>query len=183
MKSYRARKKAKGYVKREVWVPPQMHVQLKIIERALQQGIVPIVPTNQKGNVMHTATTLQQDLENLDGVTTEIILSTDNSFVVRLEDQEELPILVTVTNSVVLMSTVLFNVNDLPDEEAANIMFAMLQANPNMPLSAFGVLGDNFVIYGELSANSIISSVHQELFTLADNTLQALEMVEELLSQ
>ncbi|MCG8511376.1 MAG: hypothetical protein MI741_19340, partial [Rhodospirillales bacterium] len=41
---YRARLREKGYVKREVWIPPDHAKVLKQCEMALRAGVMPIVP-------------------------------------------------------------------------------------------------------------------------------------------
>ena len=41
---YRARLREKGYVKREIWIPPDYTKVLKNCETALRAGVMPIIP-------------------------------------------------------------------------------------------------------------------------------------------
>ena len=49
---YRARLRQKGYVKREIWIPPEFTKILKNCETALRTGILPLLPNSPTGGAM-----------------------------------------------------------------------------------------------------------------------------------
>ena len=41
---YRARLRERGFIKREVWIPPEFVEALKDCQAALREGVIPFVP-------------------------------------------------------------------------------------------------------------------------------------------
>jgi uncharacterized protein YjfI (DUF2170 family) len=50
-----------------------------------------------------------------------------------------------------------------------------------MPLSAFSIMGERHVIFGSLSVNSDVNEMIEEITTLANNIVDALDYCKEYL--
>ena len=45
---YRARLRERGFVKREIWIPPEFVTVLKDCQTALREGVIPFIPKSVK---------------------------------------------------------------------------------------------------------------------------------------
>jgi hypothetical protein len=61
------------------------------------------------------------------------------------------------------------------------LLEALLDLNPSVPLSAFGRIGDRFVLVGALVRDARIEDVAREIAVLSDNALDALDALSEFL--
>ena len=185
---YRARLREKGYVKREIWIPPDHTKILKDCETAIRAGIMPIIPKTAREIKMSedgnwTTQTLYQALGESglagDGeIKVELVEGTDPGILVTMTEFGDLPVLMSVSGSQILVDTLLWPVDEVNDPAAFNTF--ILKTHKLLPLSTFGIRQgpdgrDFYEMFGSLSAGSILESVLFEIETLADNAMQAAE--------
>jgi uncharacterized protein YjfI (DUF2170 family) len=185
---YRARLREKGYVKREVWIPPDYAKVLKDCETALRAGIMPIIPktrTEVKMSQDENWTTeslleaLKQSGPALSGeFEVELVDGADPGILIVMKEFGDLPLLISVSGSQIIVDTLLWPVEDVADSASFNEM--ILKTHKLFPLSTFGIAAgpdgrQMYELFGSLSAGSILDSVIFEIETLADNALQAAE--------
>ena len=97
---------------------------------------------------------------------------------VEVSALDEIPIFITVTETQILCISYLFTRQEIYPEKEADLNQYLLELNLPMPLSAFALIDDHYVIFGALACDSKLEHIAQELITLAGNaqdTLQALE--------
>ncbi len=185
---YRERLREKGYVKREIWIPPDYAAVLKDCETALRAGIIPIIPkTRMEENMSQDDTwtteslleALQQSSSAADGnFTVELVDGADPGILVTMNEFGDLPLLISVSGSQIIVDTLLWPVEEVNDSASFNEM--ILRTHKLFPLSTFGIGAgpdgrEYYEMFGSLSAGSILDSVIFEIETLADNALQAAE--------
>ncbi len=183
---YRARLREKGYVKREIWIPPDYTKILKDCETALRAGFIPIILQTVRETKMSeggnwTTETLYQALDESgpagDGeIKVELVEGTDPGILITMTEFGDLPVLMSVSGSQILVDTLLWPVDEVNDAAAFNKF--ILKTHKLLPLSAFGIRQgpdgkDYYEMFGSLSAGSILESVLFEIETLADNAMQA----------
>ena len=185
---YRSRLRDKGYVKREIWIPPEFSAILKDCETALRAGISPIVPNaatesemSEDGNwtteTLHEA--LSQSESAMEGsINVELVAGIDPAILITMSEFGDLPLLLSVSGSQILVETLLWPVDEVKDTAAFNEL--ILKTHKLLPLSTFGIRHgpdgrDYYEMFGSLSAGSILESVQFEIETLADNAMQAAE--------
>lgn len=185
---YRSRLRDKGYVKREIWIPPEYSAILKDCETALRAGISPIVPNaatesemSEDGNwtteTLHEA--LSQSESTMEGsINVELVAGIDPAILITMSEFGDLPLLLSVSGSQILVETLLWPVDEVKDTAAFNEL--ILKTHKLLPLSTFGIRHgpdgrDYYEMFGSLSAGSILESVQFEIETLADNAMQAAE--------
>ncbi len=99
-----------------------------------------------------------------------------------IEDREELPIFISVSEEQILCMSYLFKQDEIKSGKENEINKAMLIANISMPLSAFSLIDDQYVIYGSLSVNSSLDDITHEIEILSDNILESIEAMREYLN-
>ena len=189
---YRARLREKGYVKREIWIPPEYTKILKDCETALRVGVLPIVSKSapkyapesemsKDGNwtteTLHRALA-ESEAADEDVIKVELVAGIDPGILVTMAEFGDLPLLMSVSGSQILVETLLWPVDEVKDAAAFNDL--ILKTHKLLPLSAFGIRQgpdgkDYYEMFGSLSAGSILASVLFEIETLADNAMQAAE--------
>ncbi len=185
---YRARLRAKGYVKREIWIPPEYTKILKDCETALRVGNLPLLPKSPTGGAMSNdenwtteslCRALAQSESARDGeINVEMVAGTDPGILITMVEFGDLPLLMSVSGSQILAETLLWPVDDVKDTAAFNNM--ILKTHKVLPLSTFGIRQgpdgkEYYEMFGSLSAGSLLESVLFEIETLADNAMQAAE--------
>ncbi len=185
---YRARLREKGYVKREIWIPPDYTKILKDCETALRVGVMPIIPKTVPERKMSedgnwTTETLCQALAQSgpagDGsIEVELVEGADPGILVTMTEFGDLPLLMSVSGGQILVDTLLWPVESVDNAAAFNEL--VLKSHKLVPLSTFGIRPgpdgkDYYEMFGSLSSGSILESVLFEIETLADNALQAAE--------
>ena len=185
---YRARLREKGYVKREVWIPPEHTGILKDCETALRIGILPVVSKyalesemSKDGNwtteTLHRALA-QSDAAGEDAIKFELVPGIDPGILIIMAEFGDLPLLMSVSGGQILVETLLWPVDEVKDKAAFNDL--ILKTHKLLPLSTFGIRQgpdgkDYYEMFGSLSAGSVLESVLFEIETLADNAMQAAE--------
>jgi len=183
---YRTRLRDKGYIKREVWIPLVHTKILKDCETALRAGVLPIIPKQAMERTMSkdgnwTTETLFEALSSCEPVRegqieVELIEGTDPGILLIMNDFGDLPLLMSVSGSQILVDTLLWPVDEVANPAAFHEL--LLRTHKILPLSTFGIGQgpdgrDYYEMFGALSSGSILESVIFEIETLADNAMQA----------
>ena len=183
---YRARLRDNGYVKREIWIPPHYTKILKDCETALRAGVKPFIPRTVTERKMSedrnwTTETLYEALAQSetagDGeIEVELVEGTDPGILITMTEFGDLPLLMSVSGSQILVDTLLWPVDEVSDPAAFNEM--IMRTHKLLPLSTFGIRQgpdgrEYYEMFGSLSAGSILESILFEIETLADHAMQA----------
>jgi uncharacterized protein YjfI (DUF2170 family) len=100
---------------------------------------------------------------------------------VSIEGREELPIFITSSDSQVLCMCYLWSDAEVQPSRRTELLVTLLDLNPSVPLSAFGRIGDRFVLCGALARDARVDDVAKEVAVLSDNALDALDALSEFL--
>ena len=187
----RARLKDAGLKPVEVWIPAEHRGVLRQVEKMLRRGDLPnlqnLRQSTQFGLIgkedmdLNLLTETLNDLTSENGFRFGASQSEDNVQVV-VEDREEFPILVSFDDEQILCVVYLWDESQVKPAGRTDMLAALLEMNVPLPLSSFGMIGDRFVLFGALAANSSVEDVITELETLSDNTLEAIEAIAQFLN-
>lgn len=105
----------------------------------------------------------------------ELVEGTDPGILITMTEFGDLPLLMSVSGSQILVETLLWPVDEVGNKASFNEM--ILKTHKLLPLSTFGIRQgpdgrDYYELFGSLSAGSILDSVLFEIDTLADNAMQ-----------
>jgi len=106
----------------------------------------------------------------------------EDVLLVTIQDREEFPVYVTVDDSQILCISHLWKEEEVNADKRADMLEAMLTMNVPMPLSSFSKLGNQYLIFGALSNRVPVDEVIEEIETLSENTLTAVEEFAEFLN-
>lgn len=191
---YRQRLRDQGLIKKEVWILPENTSRLLDIEKQFRQ---PLVINNQrfndkqeynemKNNKVWLITDLYDELNNSELVkqgsaSIEIIDGVDACLHIIMHEYGDLPLFLSVSNQQIIVEALLWPVDIIKQQSQFNE--EILCTRKLFPLSTIAIekTGDgsvNYIMYGALSATSILSNVIYELETLSDNVIKATEAYE-----
>ena len=185
---YRARLRERGFVKREIWIPPEFVKVLNDCQAALREGVIPFIPKTVRERTMSqdenwTTETLcaalaQSEPATSGGFVVELVEGADPGILITMTEFGDLPLLMSVSGGQILVDTLLWPVDDVADPTEFNVM--ILKTHKLLALSTFGIRTgpdgkDYYELFGALSAGSILESVISEIETLADNAMQIAE--------
>ncbi|MFQ0996440.1 YjfI family protein [Gilliamella sp. CG25] len=191
---YRQRLRDQGLIKKEVWILPENTSRLLDIEKQFR---LPLVINNQrfndkqeynemKNNKVWLITDLYDELNNSELVkqgsaSIEIIDGVDACLHIIMHEYGDLPLFLSVSNQQIIVEALLWPVNIIKQQSQFNE--EILCTRKLFPLSTIAIekTGDgsvNYIMYGALSATSILSNVIYELETLSDNVIKATEAYE-----
>ncbi|WAH59037.1 YjfI family protein [Pseudomonas silvicola] len=189
MKKMRAGLADAGYVKHEAWVLPENRGVLKQVEKQLRQPVM--AGTFKLEEHMTTAEKwtldrLHQAFQALDEVaskeiTLTLVQGAEQSLKLEMNEYGGLPIHIAVVGEQIIVDTVLVDVDSIKD--VARFNDAVLRSREMFPLSSIGleVMPNGQTVYnmfGALSANSSLTNVVTEVFTLVDNVQRAADAFE-----
>ena len=100
---------------------------------------------------------------------------------VSFPQSERLSIYVTDADSQLLCISYLWRDAEVKPKRRAELLETLLELNPSVPLSAFGRIGEHFVLVGALSPKATSDDMALELATLSDNGRDALATLSEYL--
>jgi uncharacterized protein YjfI (DUF2170 family) len=100
---------------------------------------------------------------------------------VAIDGRQELPIFVTSTDSQILCICYLWSDDEVLPERRTELLQTLLDLNPSVPLSAFGRVGNRFVLIGALSKDARVEDIAHEVAVLSDNALDALTALQDFL--
>lgn len=106
----------------------------------------------------------------------------DDVLLVTIQDREEFPVYITVDDSQILCISHLWKETEVKADKRTEMLEAMLTMNVPMPLSSFSKLGHQYLIFGALSNRVPVDEVIEEIETLSENTLTAVEEFAEFLN-
>lgn len=94
---------------------------------------------------------------------------------ITIQDREELPVFLSVTDDQILCITYLWGEEEVKSNLVADMHLAMLEMNIPMPLSSFSKIDDKYVIFGALSISSSFSDIEHELAVLSNNAIEIID--------
>ena len=185
---YRARLRERGFVKCEIWIPPQFVRVLKDCQAALREGVIPFIPRTIRKRTMSqdenwTTETLcaalaQSEPASSGDFIVELVEGADPGILITMTEFGDLPLLMSVSGGQILVDTLLWPVDNVADPAEFNA--TILKTHKLLALSTFGIRTgpdgkDYYELFGALNAGSILQSVIFEIETLADNAMQVAE--------
>jgi len=97
------------------------------------------------------------------------------------EDMEEFAILATSSETQLLLNAALFDSTQIKQGKAGELHQMMLELNMAMPLSSFAKTANIYSVFGALSVDSSAEQIQEEIVTLSENIIDALEVCENFL--
>lgn len=94
---------------------------------------------------------------------------------VNVAGREELPIYVTSAEQQILCICYLWHEGEINLDRRTDLLEALLDLSLPMPLSSFGRIGEHYVVFGALSCDAGDEELREELQTLSDNAVDALD--------
>ncbi|MDQ6963004.1 MAG: DUF2170 family protein [Mariprofundaceae bacterium] len=133
-----------------------------------------------------TSHTLDSLKQALNGAESDDNLLTSASFLegllqVTVEDRDEFPAYISIDEDQILCTTYLWAESEVQPDKKSELLEAMLTMNVPMPLSSFGKVGHQYLIFGAMSIHSSIDDIIHEVSVLSDNTLNAVEAMQDYL--
>jgi uncharacterized protein YjfI (DUF2170 family) len=188
VRSMRQRLAEAGLVKREFWILPENVGALRGIEKALRQPFLGErikLENFMTQNSNWTTESLRKALVELEMVTSEKVTveqGAGESLALTMHEHGDLPIYIAVSGDQILVDTTLVEVNKVEDLAAFNNL--VLRSRDLFPLSSVGIetLGTGTEVYcmfGALSSASDLTVIVQEILTLADNVIRAVDAFED----
>ncbi len=194
-RQWREERQRLGLVKLELWVPPAARSDIQAAARAIitASSRGPALSRNpdpprgkfQMDHVIDTDWSVKSLAEALadtkllrEGeLTARVVEGTDPVLQIVMHEFGDLPIFLSVGSEQIVVSALLWPVDEQKDQAAFNVF--LLKAQKLVPLSNFGmttVAGrDYYEIFGELSCKTTLQTVVIELRMLAENAIQAAE--------
>lgn len=189
VRDMRNRLRDAGLVKREFWILPENVNALKGIERALRQpflgGRVKLEDYMTE-NSNWTLNSLHSALAELERVAAgEILLSVADGdqagLKLTMTEYGDLPIYLAVQGDHIMVDATLVAASDVKDPHYFNTL--VLRTRDLFPLSSVGVEvidgQEVYSMFGALSAASSLTVIVQEIYTLAENVIRAVEAFED----
>jgi uncharacterized protein len=190
---WRAQRQRLGLVKLELWVPPAARPDIQAAARAIINASSrgPALLSNpeppQGSYQMDHVIDTDWSVKSLGQALTETRLLRDGELTARvLEGAEpvlqiemhefgDLPIFLSVGAEQIVVSALLWPVDEQKDQAAFNVF--LLKAQKLVPLSNFGITTvagrDYYELFGELSCKTTLQTVLIELRMLAENAIRA----------
>ncbi|MDN4145738.1 YjfI family protein [Pseudomonas solani] len=189
VRDMRNRLREAGLVKREFWILPENVNALKGIERALRQpflgGRVKLEDYMTE-NSNWTLSSLHNALAELALVASgEILLSVIDGeqagLRLTMSEYGDLPIYLAVEGDHIMVDATLVPLDLVKDANEFNAL--VLRTRDLFPLSSVGVEvidgQEVYSMFGALSAASSLTVIVQEIYTLAENVIRAVEAFED----
>jgi uncharacterized protein YjfI (DUF2170 family) len=95
--------------------------------------------------------------------------------------REELPIFVTASRTQILCICYLWTDAEVIPARRGELMEVLLELNPAIPLSSFGRVDGRYMLFGALSQDARADDIANEIATLSDNALDALDALSKYL--
>ena len=192
-RAWRLARRAAGFVKIEVWAPA-------VCKADIQAAVQAIVIESTRGPALSPKTHHAQGVTNMDSVidtswtvpglrdalvestlvregelTAQVIEGAEPVLLVTMHEYGDLPVYVSVGPLQMVVSVILWPVDEQKDQAAFNVF--LLKAQKIVPLSNFGISTvdhrDYYELFGEIAAKTSLQTVLIELRTLAGNAIDA----------
>jgi uncharacterized protein YjfI (DUF2170 family) len=192
-RQWRDERRRLGLVKLELWVPPAAKADIQAAARAIVNASSrgPALTKNpdpprgplHMDHVIDTdwsVKSLGQALAETrllrDGeLTARVLEGTEPVLQITMHEFGDLPVYLSVGGDQIVVSAILWPVDEQPDPAAFNEF--LLKAQKLVPLSNFGITTvsarDYYEIFGEIACKTTLQTVVIELRTLADNAIRA----------
>lgn len=121
------------------------------------------------------------DYTGEEGTTFDALVTERDLLEVVCSNNDEFPIHVTMTETQILAVTPLFNVGEVQPGQIDELNATFLRLSPAVPLSAIGLQGDTYILFGAMALSTRFEVIAHELEVQAENTIDVLEAVEQLL--
>ncbi|MDX8377519.1 MAG: DUF2170 family protein [Mariprofundales bacterium] len=104
-------------------------------------------------------------------------INDDNSEALQVivQDRDEFPIFVMADDDQILCITHLFREDEIIADKRLSLLEDMLTMNLPLPLSSFGKVGDQYILFGAMATTSGTAEVRHEISTLSDNTIGGID--------
>ena len=192
-REWRAERKRLGLVKLELWVPeaakPDIQAAVRSILIASSRGPAlrnnpdPSLGKPQMDQVIDTDWTVKSLADALSSsaliregeMTVRIMEGAEPVLQIRMNEHGDLPIYLSVGAEQIVVSALLWPVDEQSDRAAFNEF--LLKAQKVVPLSNFGITTvagrDYYELFGELACKTTLQTVLIELRMLAENAIRA----------
>jgi uncharacterized protein YjfI (DUF2170 family) len=192
-RAWREARKLAGWTKIEVWAPAACKADIQNAVRAivyesargpeLSRNLYPAKGVSHMDQVIDTAWTIPALKAALDESTllregelaAQVIQGADPVLLVTMKEYGDLPVYVSAGPLQMVLSCVLWPVEEQEDQAAFNVF--LLKAQKLVPLSNFGISTidgrDYYELFGEISAKTTLQTIIIELRTLAENAIDA----------
>jgi len=198
-RQWREERQRLGLVKLELWVPPGAKSDIQAAARAivtassrgpaLLKNPDPPQGSLQMDHVIDTdwsVKSLSQALTETrllrDGeLTARVLEGTEPVLQITMHEFGDLPIFLSVGAEQIVVSALLWPVDEQKDQAAFNVF--LLKAQKLVPLSNFGITTvagrDYYEIFGEISCKTTLQTVIIEVRMLAENAIRAADELRE----
>jgi uncharacterized protein YjfI (DUF2170 family) len=192
-RQWRDQRRSLGLVKLELWVPPAAKSDIQAAARSIivASSRGPMLANNpdpprgqfQMDHVIDTDWSVKGLSEALaetkllrEGeMTVRVLQGTDPVLQINMHEFGDLPIFLSVGAEQIVVSALLWPVDEQPNQAAFNVF--LLKAQKLVPLSNFGITTvagrDSYEIFGEISCKTTLQTVIIELRMLAENAIKA----------
>jgi uncharacterized protein YjfI (DUF2170 family) len=191
-RAWRDERRRLGLVKLELWAPPAARADIQAAVRAIliasSRGPAPAHsistagtrPMDQVIDIDWTVKTLSEALQTTalarDGeMTVRVVEGADPVVRLIMHEHGDLPIYLSVGAEQIVVSVLLWPVDEQQDRHAFNEF--LLKAQKIVPLSNFGITTvggrDYYELFGELACKTTLQTVLIELRMLAENAIRA----------
>ncbi len=116
-----------------------------------------------------------------EGTTFDALVTERDILEVVCSNNDEFPIHVTMTETQILSVTPLFGVGEVQPDKQDELNATLLRLSPAVPLSAIGLQGDTYILFGAMALSTRFEVIAHELEVQAENTIDVLEAIEQLL--
>jgi uncharacterized protein YjfI (DUF2170 family) len=117
-----------------------------------------------------------------EGTSFDAVLNEDGILEVICSNNDEFPIHMTTTDTQILAVTRLFDVSEVVVGSVNELNEIFLLMSPAVPLSSIGRQGNAYILFGAMALGTRFEVIAHELEVQAENTIDVLEAVEELLT-
>lgn len=117
-----------------------------------------------------------------EGTSFDALLMDNGVLEVVCSNNDEFPIHLAITDTQLLTVTPLFSLAEVAPNEVENLNKMLLQLAPAVPLSAFGLQGDTYILFGAIALGTSFEIIVHELEVQAENTIDVLEAIQPLLT-
>ena len=117
-----------------------------------------------------------------EGTTFDALVTERGILEVVCSNDDEFPIHVTMTDTQILSVTPLFTTDEVQPGMQDELNETFLQLSPAVPLSAIGLQGSTYILFGAMALSTRFEVIAHELEVQAENTIEVLEAVEHLLA-
>lgn len=190
---WRAERQRLGLVKLELWVPPAAKADIQAAARAIvtassrgpallknpdppqgSQAMDHVIDTDWSVKSLSQALTETRLLRDGE-LTARVLEGTEPVLQITMHEFGDLPIFLSVGSEQIVVSALLWPVDEQRDQAAFNVF--LLKAQKLVPLSNFGITTvggrDYYELFGELSCKTTLQTVIIELRMLAENAIRA----------